>query len=79
MTNTQRITKAIQESGRKKKSIANELHITPRTLNSRLRNLSEFKASEILTLASILRLSPEDIMLIFFADDVILNHQGDEQ
>ncbi|MBQ8697931.1 MAG: hypothetical protein IJ521_02885, partial [Schwartzia sp.] len=57
----------IDESGLKIYFIAKKIGISYQGLLNKMRNESEFKASEIQALSEILRLSAEEKMKIFFA------------
>ena len=67
MTNTILLEQYIGESGYKKSFIAKELGITAYVLSMKINGKSEFKASEIDTLSTLLNIGVKDRMRIFFA------------
>ena len=67
MTDTAMLRKEIEASGLKYSYIADKMGLTPYGLQRKVDNLSEFKASEILSLSSILNLSERKRNEIFFA------------
>ena len=67
MTNTSMLRKAIEESGYRLRWIAKQIGISYQCLINKIENKSEFKAVEISTLASLLRLSDSQAKSIFFA------------
>lgn len=67
MTDTQALRKAIEKSGLKYGRIAMEMGITPYTLQKKIDNVVEFKASEIAKLSSLLSLGDAERSSIFFA------------
>lgn len=67
MTDTKRFRDAVKRSGLKYKHIAFELGITPYGLQKKIDNLTEFKASEIVKISEMLRLSEKERANIFFA------------
>lgn len=68
MTDTARLKKAIEESGLKMTFIADRLGISRQALGMKIAGLTEFKASEIVIMRSILGLSPQDADQIFLVD-----------
>lgn len=69
MTDTERVEKIIKERGLKKKFVARELGLTPYGFALKLRNESEFKASEITKLCAVLGIdSAEEMEQIFFVE-----------
>lgn len=69
MTNTVLLEKKIEASGYKKSYIAKVIGITAYSLAKKIRNESEFKATEINVLCDLLRIdSLEEKERIFFAD-----------
>lgn len=66
MTNTKLLREKIDLSGYKLRFIAQKLGITYASLLNKINNESEFKASEIMGLCSLLGLTNEDRELIFF-------------
>ena len=70
MTNEKKLRKKIAESGYKLQFIAKKLGITYQGLLKKLRNESEFKASEIQILTCLLNLQGNERDDIFFADNV---------
>lgn len=70
MTNTLLLREAIDKSGLKHGYISDCLGITYQAFLNKINNKTEFKASEILTLSKILRLSVRERNDIFFAVNV---------
>lgn len=69
MTNTEKLRIAIKCAGLKLGYIADNLGITRESLNMKMRNETEFKASEIVTLKRILNLTDEE------RNDIFLNEK----
>lgn len=65
MTDTEKLRKIIKESGYKKAAIAEYLGITVYSLQLKLENVREFKASEIRALCDMLKIPDERIPEIF--------------
>ena len=74
MTDTLALRQAIEKSGLKYGRIAEAMGISSYTLQKKIDNVVEFKASEIAKLASMLSLSDLERSNIFFAPSVIINH-----
>lgn len=72
MTNSQLLNEAIIDSGLKITYIANRLGITREGFYNKLKNETEFKASEIVVMQKILNLSNSKRDKIFFAEEVEL-------
>ena len=70
MTNTLYLEEVIKNAGLKKSFLAEKCGITLQTFTNKMTNKSEFTASEIKILSDILKLTPKQIKIIFFADDV---------
>ena len=71
MTNTALLEEKITESGLKKSYIAKSIGLTPYGFTLKIRNKSEFKASEIDKICILLGIdSPEERCNIFFAPKV---------
>ena len=71
MTNTALLEEKITESGLKKSYIAKSIGLTPYGLTLKIRNINEFKASEIDKICILLGIdSPEERCDIFFASRV---------
>ena len=71
MTNTTLLEAKITESGLKKSYIAKSIGLTPYGLTLKIRNINEFKASEIDKICILLGIdSPEERCDIFFASKV---------
>ena len=71
MTNTALLEEKISESGLKKSYIAKSIGLTPYGLTLKIRNINEFKASEIDKICILLGIdSPEERCDIFFASKV---------
>ncbi len=73
MTNSELLREKIESGGLKYKYIAEQLEISPYSLQKKIDNLTEFKASEITRISSILNLPLKEKDAIFFACDVELN------
>jgi len=67
MTNTNKLKALFVEFGLTQVEVAEQLHITPQSLNEKINNKREFWASEIKYLISLFHLSPERVVEIFFA------------
>lgn len=68
MTNTPMLLDRIKRSGLRKGYIADQMGLSPGALANKIANRSEFKASEIETLCSLLGIeSMEEKEAIFFA------------
>lgn len=67
MTNSADLRKAVDRSGLKYMKIASEMGISAYTLQKKIDNETEFKASEIVKLSSLLSLSDSERSSIFFA------------
>lgn len=72
MTNTKKLRALILERGFIQEQIAAHLGITTASLNYKINNKREFKASEIHALIELLEIKDEDVNGIFFALDVDL-------
>lgn len=72
MTDSEKLNNAIAESGMKITAIAKKLGITREGFYRKLNNETEFKASEISAMQTILNLSNEARDSIFFAKEVEL-------
>lgn len=72
MVNTLKLKAKIVEKGLAQEHVAMQLRMTNATLNYKLNNKTEFKASEIKKLSEILHLTNDEVGAIFFADDVDL-------
>ena len=71
MTNTALLEEKITKSGLKKSYIAKSIGLTPYGLTLKIRNVNEFKASEIDKICILLGIdSPEERCDIFFASKV---------
>ena len=69
MTNTELLEKAIDKSGFKKNYIAKTIGLSPYGLAKKIKNVTEFKTSEINALCKLLKIeSLEKKEKIFFAD-----------
>ena len=69
MTNTSLLREAVRKAGLKCKKLAAALGITPYGLQKKVKNCTEFKASEILILSELLGLSEKERTEIFFWRD----------
>jgi len=70
MTDSKALRDWIYKSGLKLKAIAAEIGITPYSLQKKIDNESEFKASEIAVFVNVFRMTPRDRDAIFFALNV---------
>ena len=71
MTNTALLETKINESGLKKSYIAKAIGLSPYGLTLKIRNINEFKASEIEKMCVILKIdNPKERCDIFFASKV---------
>ena len=70
MVDKDKLNKAIERSGLKKKAIAFNLGISDHALNNKINNITAFKVSEVLALEDILRLNENETRAIFFNRDV---------
>ena len=68
MTNTELLEKRITESGYKKSFIANKIGKSAYALSLKIKNKTEFKASEITILCDLLGIDDQERMAIFFAE-----------
>lgn len=66
MTNTKKLRALILECGLTQEQVAAHLGITPASLNYKINNKREFKASEIKALVDLLNIPNEDVTGIFF-------------
>lgn len=67
MTDTKKLRERINKAGLKLKYVAQELGISPYTLQMKIDNDTEFKVSEVDTLAKMLHLTLQEKDEIFFA------------
>lgn len=67
MTDSVALRNAIEKSGLKYSKIASEMGISSYTLQKKIDNITEFKASEIVKLTSLLSLKRSEVNSIFFA------------
>lgn len=67
MTDSFALRSAVEKSGLKYGRIASEMGISSYTLQKKVDNKTEFKASEIVKLAALLSLSDAERSAIFFA------------
>lgn len=80
MTNTEELIKIIKKSGYKKSYIAQKLGITTYSLQKKVENKTEFKASEIVLLSKILDIkTSSERDHIFLNKNVILNQQYQDE
>lgn len=70
MTDSEALSKAIENSGLKLTYIANKLELSREGFYKKLNNQTEFKASEIVKLQDILNLSNKERDKIFFTNKV---------
>lgn len=67
MTNTSALRDAVKRSGFKYRFIAEKLGISSYTLQKKIDNETEFKASEIVELSALLSLTEAERSAIFFS------------
>lgn len=72
MTNTKKLRALMVEKGYTQEQLAKLLGITETTLNYKINNKREFKASEIQALTKILGIPMQEVDGIFFARDIDL-------
>jgi len=70
MVNKELFKDTVEKCGLKYTHIAKCIGLTDRGLAYKVNGHSEFKANEIAIIRDILRLSADDVMAIFFADDI---------
>lgn len=70
MTNTYLLDRYIKQSGYKKSFLANAIGVSRAGFSLKIKNKSEFRASEIDTLCKLLEIGNKDRMAIFFAKQV---------
>lgn len=69
MTNRTLLEAKVKESGYRLDFICAKLGITYQSWLNKLKNLSEFKQSEIVAITELLHLDQDEIRLIFFSPD----------
>lgn len=67
MYNYSKLLGAIKESGKTQETIAKSIGMSVSTFNAKLKGKSQFKASEMQHIMSVLSLPEGDIALYFFA------------
>ena len=67
MTDTEKLKKAIADSGLKKGHIAKQMGVSRASLDNYINNRAEFRQSHIESLSKILKLNADQRMAIFFA------------
>lgn len=70
MFNRKKFHGQVIEKGFTLEEIANKIGVNPATLYRKMSGESDFSRKEIQDISAVLRLSDEDIMLIFFADEL---------
>ncbi len=68
--NLELLTKKIEQSGMKRKVIAEKMNLTTAGLRNKLIGKRDFNATEIKSIAHAINLTGNDILTIFFADNV---------
>lgn len=67
MTNSKELRALVARSGLKYRYIAKKVGLTPQSLSNKIKNKSEFKASEILKLCEVLHITDANVKeCIFF-------------
>lgn len=64
------LSEKIEQSGMKRKIIAEKMNLTPEGLRNKLNGKRDFNAKEIKGMAHAINLTGDDILSIFFADVV---------
>lgn len=64
------LSEKIEKSGMKRKAIAAKMNLTAAGLANKLNGKRDFSATEIKGIAAAINLSGDDILRIFFTDDV---------
>lgn len=64
------LSEKIEQSGMKRKAIAEKMKLTPAGLANKLKGKRDFNANDIKGIAHAINLSGDDILRIFFADVV---------
>ena len=72
MTNTNELRAAITRKGMTQEQVADILKISVPTMNYKVNNKREFKATEIKALIDLLDIPEDKVNMIFFAGDVDL-------
>ena len=72
MTNTNELRAAITRKGMTQEQVADILKISVPTMNYKVNNKREFKATEIKALIDLLEIPEDKVNMIFFAGDVDL-------
>lgn len=70
MTNTLKLKAIMVERGLTQADLAKALNISEQTMNYKINNRREFKASEIQTLIKILQIPSDQVDGIFFVHDI---------
>jgi hypothetical protein len=77
VTNTELLEQVIEKSGYKKQFLAEQIGLTPAGFRNCLTNKAEFKASQIITLCELLRITdPAQVETIFFDRNCALKAQN---
>ena len=74
--NTSELRAMIARTGITNRALAKELNISEQAFCNKIKGDTEFKSSEIKTLANTLRLSMADVNFIFFDSSVNQNHDN---
>lgn len=64
------LTEKIEQSGMKRKAIAEKMNLTTAGLANKLKGKRDFSATEINSIANAINLTDEDILSIFFPEYV---------
>ena len=78
MTNSDLLREKIRLSGYKLAHVAKTAGMTPQSLQKKIENVSEFKASEVYLISKLLKLDAPAQQDIFFAPEVEFNSTGGE-
>lgn len=77
MVDSEKLERLINEKGLKYRFIADKLGMSYYAFYKKLRNMNEFKASEISALCNLLEISSDSLSSIFFADECDLKSNSD--
>lgn len=79
MVDTQHLGQKIEESGLKIGYIVSKLGITRQAFDFKKRNIRKFRTAEIYVLCDLLNIPDEEKQSIFFADEVNLNVNNEDE
>jgi DNA-binding Xre family transcriptional regulator len=70
MTNAKKFEIALLQKGKSKKDIAQLLGVSMQTIYNKVNNVVDFKAQEVRAICDYLELTTEEMIEIFFAENV---------